>query len=136
LIAREAGRQPEVPLPRPASALLANGAEVLGMSDLGAGWQLWWRAPGPQDGERLHLFAHVLDADGERVAQVDAPTYTPSVWRAGDLVVSHFALPAGGVTVRAGMYGYPSLAPVPVLDAAGEPSGEWLEFPREGEATQ
>jgi hypothetical protein len=61
---------------------------------------------------------------------LDAPTYAPTDWRAGDLVASYFALPASGNTVRAGMYGYPSLAPVAVLDAAGQPAGEWVEFPR------
>jgi hypothetical protein len=35
-----------------------------------------------------------------------------------------------GETVRAGFYLYPSLEPVPVLDAQGAPAGEWLEFPR------
>jgi hypothetical protein len=37
--------------------------------------------------------------------------------------------------VRAGMYAFPSLAPVPVLDGAGQPAGEWLEFTREGGLT-
>jgi 4-amino-4-deoxy-L-arabinose transferase-like glycosyltransferase len=124
------GAQPAVPRPREASALLANGAEVLGTGAGGPGWQLWWRAPGPVEGEGAHLFAHLLDASGARIAQVDAPTYDPAAWRAGDLVVSFFALPPGGVTVRAGMYAYPSLAPVPVLDAAGEPAGDFLLFPR------
>jgi hypothetical protein len=118
-----------VPQPRPASALLANGAEVLGAGADAGGWQLWWLAPGPA-AEQYHLFAHLHAADGRRLAQVDAPAYPPQAWRPGDLVVSRFALPSGGALVRAGMYAYPSLAPVPVLDAAGSPAGEWLEFPR------
>jgi hypothetical protein len=121
-----------VPEPREASALLANGAEVLGTGlppGMG-GWALWWRAPGPTAGEAYHLFAHLLDANGARLAQVDAPTYPGEAWREGDLVVSVFDLPAGGAAVRVGMYAYPSLAPVPVLDAAGAPAGEWVEFPR------
>jgi hypothetical protein len=60
---------------------------------------------------------------------VDQATYAPLDWRAGDLVVSYFALQGEGVLVRAGMYAYPSLAPVSVLDAQGEPSGQWIEFP-------
>ena len=71
----------------------------------------------------------MLDATGARVAQEDAPTYPGASWRVGDLVVSHFALPAG-VSVRAGMYDYPSLRPVAVLDAAGNPAGDFLLFPR------
>ena len=76
-----------------------------------------------------HLFAHLLDAAGDRVAQEDVPTYPGAAWRAGDLVASHFALPAGAA-VRTGMYAYPSLAPVAVLDAAGNPAGDFLLFPR------
>src|SRR5690606_15520431 len=73
VIAAGAGDVP-VPAPRAASALLANGVEVLGTGlPPGAdGWALWWRAPGPQAGEHYHLFAHLLAADGARLAQVDA----------------------------------------------------------------
>jgi len=31
--------------------------------------------------------------------------------------------------VQAGMYSYPSLAPVSVLDASGNPAGQWIDFP-------
>lgn len=61
---------------------------------------------------------------------MDAPTYAPDAWRLDDLVVSYFALPPGGAQVRAGMYAFPSLAPVAVLDGAGNPAGEWLLFER------
>ncbi len=130
LIAVGAGAQPDVPNPREASALLANGVELLGATEAGGGWELWWRAPGPDTGEHFHFFAHLLDEGGDRLAQMDAPTYAPDAWRSGDLVVSYFALPAGGAQVRAGMYAFPSLAPVAVLDGAGNPAGEWLVFER------
>lgn len=123
-----AGTPPAVPNPRAASALLANGVELLGANETADGWSLWWLAPGPTAGEHYHLFAHLLNPAGERLAQVDAPTYAPEAWRAGDLVVSHFALPPGGAMLRVGMYSYPSLAPVPVLDVAGQPAGEWVVF--------
>ena len=60
------------------------------------------------------------------MAQIDQPTLTD--WRADDLIVSYFALNQTGVTVRSGMYAYPSLAPATVLDALGNPAGEWVEF--------
>jgi hypothetical protein len=128
-IAEGAGNLPPVPSPSEASALLANGAEVLGTGSAGVGWQLWWLAPGPRPGEAYHLFAHLLDASGSRIAQEDAPTYPGAAWRAGDLVVSQFALPVGA-SIRAGMYAYPSLSPVLVLDAAGNPAGDFLLLQR------
>jgi len=119
----------KLPQPREASALLSNFAEILGSGGDGQVWQLWWRAP--EGGEDVTLFAHVLDAAGNRVAQADVPTYPASGWRAGDVVISFFALSGSGVIVRAGMYQSGSLAPVEVLDVSGNPSGQWLEFPRE-----
>lgn len=118
-----------VPHPRAASALLSNGAELLGSGGDAAHWELWWRAPGAGEGESYHVFAHVLDANGERLAQVDAPTYALRDWRENDLVVNYFEFKAEGAAVRAGMYAYPSLTPVEVLDAEGNPAGGWIEFP-------
>ncbi len=122
---RGSGTPPVAPYPRAASALLNNGAELLGSGGEAARWQLWWRASGPVT-ERYQVFAHLLDANGARVAQVDLATYAD--WRAGDVVVNFFALNGVGVTVRAGMYAYPSLEAVPVLDVNGEAAGEWIEF--------
>jgi hypothetical protein len=113
--------------PREASALLTNGAEMLGWSGDPARWQLWWRvtATGSEDAT---VFAHLLDAGGNRVAQSDLPTYPASGWRSGDLVISLFSLEGGGATIRTGMYGSRSLRPVEVLDAAGNPAGQWVEL--------
>lgn len=115
------------PHPRPASALLANGAEIVGWGSDADSWQLWWRVAF-EGGEDATLFAHVLDASGNRIAQADVPTYPASGWRAGDLVVSLFPLSLEGATIRTGMYGSLSLTPVAVLDAAGNPAGPWVEF--------
>lgn len=120
-----------VPRPREASALLSNGAELLGSGGTASAWELWWRAPGPAEGESYQVFAHLLDTSGARLAQADESTLGVREWRAGDTVVNYFDLghAAGGTDVRAGMYAYPSLTPVDVLDAAGNPAGEWLVFP-------
>jgi hypothetical protein len=119
---------PDIPDPREASALLANGAELLGAGGDARVWQLWWRAPEGGAGEDYHVFAHLYNAQGERSAQVDEATLLTRDWRAGDLVVNYFALNDSGAAVRAGMYAWPSLAPVSVLDAGGNPAGEWVEF--------
>ncbi len=86
------------------------------------------------DGRRVfRRFVFPNEADQSREAQCETDSsliLCASVdWRAGDLIVNYFVLPGDGVTVRAGMYGYPSLAPAQVLDAAGNPAGEWIEFP-------
>jgi 4-amino-4-deoxy-L-arabinose transferase-like glycosyltransferase len=129
LIAVSPGAQPVVPRPLAAPALLANGVVLLGSGRAAGGWQLWWQAPGPLPGDHYQVFAHLLDAAGQRLAQVNGPTYPPDAWRAGDLVANRFALPEGGSVVQAGMYAYPSLQPVEVLDAADNPAGQWLTFP-------
>lgn len=131
-IARFAGVALGPPQPRAASALLANGVELLGGGGSTATglWELWWRAPdGDADAEDVTIFAHLLDGAGRRVSQADVRTYPVAGWRAGDLVVSYFPLAGDGAMVRAGLYGAQSLAPVDVLDAAGEPAGPWVEFP-------
>jgi 4-amino-4-deoxy-L-arabinose transferase-like glycosyltransferase len=115
-----------VPRPREASALLSNGAELLGSDGDAARWELWWRAGGPLNGDTYQVFAHLLDANVNRTAQSDQATYAD--WRADDLVISYFALNNTGSVVRTGMYAYPSLAPAVVLDAQGNPAGEWIEF--------
>jgi hypothetical protein len=109
---------------------LSNGAELLGSGGDASRWELWWRAAGPAEGENYQVFAHLLDASGAKVGQADEPTLSGRQWRAGDTVVNYFALGgAAGTEVRAGMYAYPSLAPVEVLDAAGNPAGQWVVFP-------
>jgi hypothetical protein len=133
-VAKGGGARP-VPRPRDASALLSNGAELLGSGGDAQNWELWWRAPDGGAGEDYHVFAHLLDAKGEPVAQMDEPTAATRYWRADDTVVNYFELKAPslgaqpGVVVQSGMYAYPSLTPVNVLDAAGNPAGQWLSFP-------
>lgn len=124
---KSAGTIWATPRPRQASALLSNGAELLGSGGDGARWELWWRVAGPPTGDTYQVFAHLLNAQGERVAQADQPTLAD--WRLEDVVVSYFDLNQAGATVRSGMYVYPSLVPAVVLDAQGNPAGEWVEFP-------
>jgi hypothetical protein len=127
-LAAGSGATLQIPVLREASALLSNGVEVLGSGGDALRWELWWRAPGPLEGEDFHAFAHLYDAGGARVAQVDQATYGSSDWRVGDIVVTYFVLRGEGALVRSGMYAYPSLAPVAVLDGQGNPAGEWIEF--------
>jgi 4-amino-4-deoxy-L-arabinose transferase-like glycosyltransferase len=97
------------------------------------GWWLSWRTADEPDPRQFHLFTHLLDGSGQRLAQADAPAFRPDQWRAGDVVVSQFLLPwpAEGerpFTIRTGMYHYPSIDPVLLLDVAGNPYADAVEI--------
>ena len=122
-----------------APALLANFAQIAGHDEVrfgpaGAVWDLFWRTADNPDPADYHIFNHLLDASGARVAQADGSAFAGRQWRAGDVVISRFVLPvavdaAPPLTMRVGMYRFPSLESVPVLDEAANPVGEAVEFP-------
>jgi 4-amino-4-deoxy-L-arabinose transferase-like glycosyltransferase len=112
--------------------LLANWVNLLGYDEPVVGddgtavWQLYWRTGDNPDPAGYQIFNHLMDGAGRRVSQVDGPAFSPMQWRAGDVVVSRFVLswPEEGerpYTIRTGMYRYPSLEPVLLLDVAGNP---------------
>ncbi len=82
-------------------------------------------------GENYHWFNHVFRGD-ERIAQQDGGGIHPRNWRAGDILLQWFdiALPADAQPdrIRIGTYAYPSLAPVMVVDAAGNPTGDGVDL--------
>lgn len=131
---------PEAERPLTPPATLANWVTVLGSdgpSPAGASerlWQIHWDTGDNPDPAAYHLFNHVLDAQGKRLAQVDAPAFAGRQWRAGDVVVSRFRLPwpveneSPPEAINVGMYRYPDLSPISVLDEAANPAGETLRF--------
>jgi hypothetical protein len=135
---------PPVAAPPPAvtldaPALLANFARIVGHNPLrfgpdGAVWDLfWWTADNP-DAADYHIFNHLLDDRGARLAQADGAAFAGRQWRAGDVVVSRFVLPvpadvAPPSIMRVGMYRFPSLESVPVLDEAANPASDAMELP-------
>ena len=132
----EARPKQEVPLNPP--LLLANWVNFLGY-DLpqvigdSAVWQLHWRTGDNPDPAQYQFFNHLLDATGTRLSQVDGPAFDPGQWRAGDTVISRFLLPwppaaAEPLLMRVGMYRYPSLENVPLLDEAANPFSDAAEF--------
>lgn len=129
---------PAIALPAPIS--FANRVSLMGYDALiqseaaAAGWQIYWRPAGGPAAADYHFFNHLIDGRGERVGQEDAAAFSAPQWRAGDTVISFFRLPWTGVlrpplTMRTGMYSYPDLVPVPVLDAAGNPAADAAELP-------
>jgi len=55
------------------------------------------------------------------VAQTDARSFPANQWREGDRVISLFSviLPDSPETLRVGMYTYPDVENVPVVDGSG-----------------
>jgi len=106
---------PQVALthPFPEPRRLANGVELLGWESE-PGWTVIWRVGYVPAAADYHFFNHA----GE--AQADGPGYPSRYWRDGDVVISFFEMQSSG-PVRVGMYEYPSVTNVPVMDAAGNP---------------
>ncbi|MDP7259904.1 MAG: hypothetical protein QF376_03370 [Anaerolineales bacterium] len=104
---------------------LANGVTLLGYEPLPSSqnelrWALHWRAGDEADTD-YHFFNHLLDASGTRVGQADARSFPANQWREGDRVISLFSaiLPDSPETLRVGMYTYPDVENVPVVDESG-----------------
>ena len=152
-----AGPEPQIPLlERPA---YDNGLTLLGYDELSCdgNWRLHWTPePGGQDAERApfslfplreervhaHFFVHLLDAEGEGLAQRDLRVYDERDWRAGDHMVTRFDfgrelqdLPIE--TIRVGLYSYSEKTEsfqegIYALDEQGRPWEYAVDIPYEG----
>ncbi len=123
--------------------LFQNGIEAQGYrweareaGDSGVFWLLWqvlWL-----DEVDSHFSVQVLDGEGRVLGRQDGVGYPTAQRRKGDRVVSGFditvehvsnLLDSGQVGTlsnmgRVGVYRYPSLVPVPLIDAGGQPVGD------------
>lgn len=121
----------------------ASGAMLLGYDWSGDAqpggavrWTLYWRVEGqpPAGSDNVHWFNHLVDREGNRWGQADGVGYPVSEWRPGDVVLTWFDIavspdaPAPPYFVRTGMYTYPDVVNVPLLDAHGGPAGEFVEL--------
>lgn len=97
-------------------------------------WRLYY-TPGPADpAANYTFFNHLLDDTGQRLTQADAVAYPAAFARPGDLIITTFTLtrPATlptNLTLRVGLYNFPDTTPIPILDAAANPSTDGLSFP-------
>ena len=97
-------------------------------------WQIYWQPGANPDPVGYHFFNHLLDANGQRLGQQDAAVFSPQQWRAGDTILSFFIMPwpAGAedpMSMRIGIYNYPALENIPLLDVAGNPYSDTAELP-------
>jgi hypothetical protein len=120
----------------------ANGARLIGYrlaGDLCPGetihWTLVWRATRtPTEDVYYHWFNQLVDERGRMRGQADGPSVLPAYWLSGDTILNWFEItisphaPPGSYTMRVGMYTYPAIENVPVLDADGVSEGEWVEI--------
>jgi len=98
-------------------------------------WTLYWRIEGipPVEGD-LHWFNHLVDGAGNRWGQMDGVGLPVSQWRVGDIVLTWFDIPIGvdapppPYFVRSGMYTYPEIITISLLDIAGNPAGQFIEL--------
>ena len=138
------GGEPTLPNVQPlpdGPRMWANGAQLVGyqvLGDLWPGgtvrWVLVWRATDtPTEDVTYHWFNHLLDEAGQFMSQRDGPSVLPAYWRPGDTVLNWFEIPIppdappGDYTMRVGMYVYPEMNNVPVVDELGhQPIAEWV----------
>lgn len=119
--------------------LLANFTRITGHNELRANvegmlWDVYWLTADNPDPADYHIFNHLIDGDGRRVAQADGAAFAGRQWRPGDVVISRFFLPLPGATepsyaMRVGMYRFPSLESVPILDEAANPAADAVVIP-------
>lgn len=116
----------------PASAAFTNGVVLLGYHVSGGqpGNSLyfstaWQVSSAPARGVDYHWTNQLYDAEGKRVWQKDDVGFPASSWRAGDLVITDFTAPLdasvkpGEYRMRVGMYTYPDIKTVPMVNGAG-----------------
>ncbi|MBI5715834.1 MAG: hypothetical protein HZC38_20735, partial [Chloroflexi bacterium] len=98
---------------------MANGAELIGW-ERKEFWMILWRVGYVPAASEYHFFNHAASA------KVDGVSYPSRYWRDGDVVINFFNLNVNE-SVRVGMYEYPSIKNVPVMDVAGKEFAEAVE---------
>ena len=88
----------------------------------------------PPPSQEYHWFNHLLGSQGSRWGQADGAGFAAADWRAGDVVLTWFDIdispdaPPPPYWMRVGMYTYPDVANVQLIDKAGNPAGEFVEL--------
>jgi hypothetical protein len=112
--------------------LFQNGVDLLGYTWAPAGsggrfwlgWQVLWLSP-----DDTHFFVHLL-RDGAVVGQQDGVGYPNASRHKGDRVISGFDItlpeetPDIALWARSGVYRYPEVVNVPLIDQVGNPVGD------------
>jgi hypothetical protein len=103
----------------------AGGASGLAGGHFWLLWQVLWESPGD-----THFFARLVDKEGQFWGQQDSEGYPAAFRRRGDRVVSKFDITKSGDSMadparaEAGIYQYPQVLNVPVIDEGGKAMGD------------
>jgi len=90
-------------------------------------WLAWWLRAGVPGDTDYHFTVQLFDAEGAPVSQDDHAAFASDQWQMDDLVLSRFGLSLppelapGTYRLRAGMYTYPDIQSVAVVDPEGRP---------------
>ena len=126
VVARMSPLAAGIPLANNAVFAAYEAPDVAAPGDEAVVWLAWWLRAAPPV-EDYHFTLQLRDSEGGLVAQHDHAAFPSASWRADDLVLSRFApmVPVdaapGTYQLRAGIYTYPDVRVVPVVDAAGNP---------------
>jgi len=84
--------------------------------------------PAALPGRNTHWYVHVLNANDQKLGQLDTGGVPFANWRVGDVLWHWFDVPLAPdtkpINLRIGAYQYPSLDPIQMLDVANNPSGD------------
>lgn len=112
----------------------ANGIELLGYQIAENRLILEWGLPGTQpDLAQQRFFGHLLDKNGDKLAQQDVDFWPGIYWCAGDRVVTWIDLPTpeGIVSLRVGMYYFDAEGVLHYsdrLDDTGHSVAPWVDI--------
>lgn len=97
----------------------------------------WWLHGPPPPNVDYHFtvqLMHVADESLKMISQDDHAAFPANYWQGGDTVIGYFSLPLplhlpnGEYVVRAGMYSYPDITPVPVVNPEGQPVDDSVQL--------
>lgn len=122
-----------------------NGLQLMGFDELQCDghWRLHW-TPGPadEDSDPVHIFVHLLAAEGNGLAHSDLRAYDVWDWRTGDHIITEFDFgqELAGLTIqtiRVGLYTYSEKTKtfqegIYALDEQGRPREYAVDIPYEG----
>lgn len=100
-------------------------------------WLGWWLHGPPSIDEDYHFtvqLQQVADTGLQVISQDDHVAFPSDYWRGGDMALSYFLVPIplhlspGAYTLNAGMYSYPDIVSVPIINSTGKSVGDSVQL--------